>query len=128
MRSSALYFAFFLPVLAVCTIGAPVQDTPVLFSNVAESAGVSFKHENGASPEKYMPETMSGGALVFDYNDDGWPDLFFVNGGSFTDARIAAGARHRLYRNNGNGTFADVTAASAVGVSGFGMGACSADY
>ena len=49
-----------------------------------------IKHENGASPDKHMPETMPAGALIFDYNNDGWPDLFFVNGGSFADRRVAA--------------------------------------
>ncbi len=123
--------------LVVLVIGASLgsillraqqQDVPVRFTNIAADAGITFKHENGASPQKYMPETMAGGSIIFDYNNDGWPDIFFVNGGSFTDKQKAAGARHRLYRNNKDGTFTDVTMASGIGVSGFGMGACSADY
>lgn len=121
-------FVRLIPVLLAPAILAFQQNEPVRFVNVAESAGVSYRHENGASPEKYMPETMAGGALIFDYNADGWPDLFFVNGGSFVDRRIAAGARHRLYRNTGNGKFADASESSGIGISGFGMGACSADY
>jgi hypothetical protein len=101
---------------------------PVIFSNVTAQAGINFKHENGASREKYLPETMGSGVVVLDYDNDGWPDIFFVNGGSFADERAAARARHRLYRNNRNGTFTDVSAASGIGISGFGMGACSADY
>ena len=89
---------------------AQQQDVPVRFTNIAPEAGITFKHENGASPQKYMPETMAGGSIIFDYNNDGWPDIFFVNGGSFTDKQKAAGARHRLYRNNKDGTFTDVTA------------------
>ena len=104
------------------------EDTPVQFSNIAEKAGIHFKHENGASPEKYLPETMAGGAVIFDYDEDGWPDLFFVNGGSFVDKKVAAAARHRLYRNTGDGKFIDVTESSGIGISGFGMGACAADY
>src|SRR5436190_22788104 len=104
------------------------QEMPVRFVNIASEAKVAFKHENGATPQKYMPETMAGGSILFDYNNDGWPDIFFVNGGSFTDKPKAAGARHRLYRNNKDGTFMDVTATSGIGVSGYGMGACSADY
>jgi len=100
------------------------QDTAVQFSNIAEKAGIHFKHENGATPEKYLPETMSGGALMFDYNNDDWPDLFFVNGGSFVDKKVAAAARHRLYRNDADGKFTDLTESSGIGVSGFGMGAC----
>ena len=101
--------------LAALLIGAglaaalgPVQsDNPFRFSDATAAAGINFKHVNGASPEKYLPETMSGGVLLFDYDNDGWLDIFFVNGGSFADKRIAAGAQHRLYRNNKDGTFAD---------------------
>jgi hypothetical protein len=101
---------------------------PVRFDDVATKIGVTFKHENGASPDKPLPETMGSGVVIFDYNNDGWPDLFFVNGGSFVDEHVAAAARHRLYRNNGHGKFEDVTESSGIGISGFGMGACAADY
>jgi enediyne biosynthesis protein E4 len=104
------------------------QNLPVRFNDVAAKIGVTFKHENGASPDKPLPETMSGGVVIFDYNNDGWPDLFFVNGGSFVDKKAAAVARHRLYRNNGDGKFTDVTESSGIGITGFGMGACAADY
>jgi enediyne biosynthesis protein E4 len=127
MRQPAFRRVVLLALLAP-TILALQQNAPVRFVNVADSVGAPFKHENGASAEKYMPETMAGGALIFDYTDDGWPDLFFVNGGSFTDRRIAAGARHRLYRNTGTGKFTDASESSGIVVSGFGMGACSADY
>src|SRR5262245_29778640 len=104
------------------------QDTPVQFSNIAEKAGLHFRHENGATPEKYLPETMGSGGLFFDYNNDGWLDVFLVNGGSFVDKQVAADARHRLYRNTGDGKLEDVTEHSGIGISGFGMGACAADY
>jgi enediyne biosynthesis protein E4 len=100
----------------------------VTFSDAAKQAGINFKHENGASPHKYLPETMGSGALIFDYDNDGWPDIFLVNGGSFVDSAAASAARHRLYQNNRDGTFKDTTASSGILVSGFGMGACSADY
>src|ERR1700752_1491459 len=98
-------------------------EVAVRFVTIATEAKVAFKHENGATPQKYMPETMAGGSIIFDYNNDGWPDIFFVNGGSFSDKQKAAGARHRLYRNNKDGTFADVTTNSGIAVAGFGMGA-----
>jgi hypothetical protein len=113
-------------ILAVQQKNGPAQ--PVQFVNVATKIGVPYKHENGASPEKYMPETMASGAIIFDYNNDGWPDLLFINGGSFVDRRAAAAARHRLYRNTGDGKFTEVTESSGIAVSGFGMGACAADY
>jgi hypothetical protein len=114
-------------VLVIAVSIAP-QESAVRFGDITSDVKIAFKHENGASPQKYMPETMGGGSIVFDYNNDGWPDLFFVNGGSFTDRQKAAAARHRLYRNNKDGSFADVSSGSGIGVSGFGMGACSADY
>jgi len=104
------------------------QDLPVQFRDVAERIGITFKHENGASPDKLLPETMSGGVVIFDYNNDGLPDLFFVNGGSFVDKKVAANAHHHLYRNTGDGKFADVTDSSGIGTFGFGMGGCAADY
>jgi hypothetical protein len=94
------------------------QNLPIRFTNIAAEAGITFKHENGASAQKYMPETMAGGSIIFDYNNDGWPDLFLVNGGSFTDKQKAAGARHHLYRNNKDGSFTDVTWLG-IRVSGF---------
>jgi len=116
-------------ILAVTTLAiAAQQEAPVRFTNIAAQARIDFKHENGASPQKYMPETMSGGSIILDYNNDGSPDIFLINGGSYTDKQKAAAARHRLYRNNKDGTFADMTAMSGIGVSGYGMGACSADY
>jgi hypothetical protein len=101
-------------------------DDPISFSNVAPDAGILFRHENGASPDKYFPEIMGGGALILDYNNDNWADIFFVNGGSFVDQNTAP--RHGLYRNDRDGTFTDVTDSSGIGLSGFGMGACAADY
>src|SRR5215471_16027636 len=70
------------------------QTGSVIFSEVTKQAGINFKHENGASPQKYLPETMSAGALIFDYDNDGWPDIFLVNGGSFVDHAAAAAAGH----------------------------------
>ena len=118
-----------LVICATVAIGSALQQpATVTFTNIAAQAGINFKHQNGASPQKFMPETMSGGAVFFDYDSDGWPDVFLTNGGSFVDTRAAAAARHMLYRNNGNGTFTDRSANSGIGVAGYAMGACSADY
>lgn len=101
------------------------------FDNVAAAAGLDFVHVNGASPDRHLYEIMSGGGLFLDYDVDGWVDIFLVDGGSLIDPALAARARHRLYRNRGNGVFADVTAAAGLGapltVNSYGMGACSGD-
>jgi hypothetical protein len=103
-------------------------DAAVRFDNVASSAGIDFHHVNGASAERYLPEIMSGGGLFFDYDNDGWVDIFLVDGGSLADPAVATRARHRLYRNRGNGTFEDVSARSGIVHGQYGMGACAADY
>jgi hypothetical protein len=103
-------------------------DSPVRFESVASSAGLDFHHVNGASAERHLPEIMSGGGLFFDYDHDGWVDIFLVDGGSLVDPAVEGRARHRLYRNRGNGTFEDVSARSGIVHGQYGMGACAADY
>ena len=127
-QAIALVVTVLFGIRLVAFVSAAQQEHSVRFTNIAAEAKINFKHENGATPQKYMPETMAGGSIILDYNNDGWPDIFFVNGGSFADKQRAAAARHRLYRNNKDGTFTDVTAQTGIGVTGFGMGACSADY
>jgi hypothetical protein len=103
-------------------------DAPAWFVNVAASAGVTFRHTNGASPDRHLHEIMSGGGLFVDYDNDGWLDIFLVDGGSLTDSTVAARARHRLFHNLGNGTFENRTATSGIAHRSYGMGVCAADY
>src|SRR4029453_2474852 len=84
---------------AMARVSSAWQPTAPTFSDATKQAGINFKHENGASPQKYLPETMSAGALIFDYDNDGWPDIFLVNGGSFVDRAAAAPATSRLFHN-----------------------------
>jgi hypothetical protein len=101
--------------------------TWVTFENVAGAAGVTFANTNGASPDKYLVETMGSGALFLDYDSDGWVDLFLVDGGSLADTTVSVRARHRLLHNAGNGTFTDVTGSSGIRHRDYGMGACAGD-
>jgi hypothetical protein len=115
--------------VAVSIIGAAsVAQTSVRFTDVTREAGVSFHHINGASPDKHLVETMGSGGLFFDYDNDGWIDIFLVDGGSLADARVGSQAKHRLFHNRGNGTFDDVTARSGIEHRDYGMGACAGDY
>src|SRR5215216_5513979 len=98
------------------------------FRDVAASAGLNFTHVSGASDQKFLPEILGSGGLFFDFDDDGWLDIFLVDGGSVADPAVARRARHRLFRNRGNGTFEDVTAASGIRHREYGMGACAGDY
>jgi enediyne biosynthesis protein E4 len=104
------------------------SDEPPQFTNVALTAGVDFRHVNGSTPDRHLLEIMGSGGLFFDYDEDGWVDIFLVDGGSLVDAKVDATARNRLYRNRGNGTFEDVSASSGITHSGYGMGTCAADY
>lgn len=101
----------------------------VQFTDVTERAGITWKHDNAASPEKYLIETMSGGAAMLDYDGDGWMDLYLVNSGETPLYKPKTPPRHALYRNNRNGTFTDVTEKAGVGGNGkFGNGVAVGDY
>jgi hypothetical protein len=115
--------------LAVSFIGwASDAQTAVRFTDVTRESGVNFRHTNGASPDKHLVETMGSGGLFFDYDNDGWIDIFLVDGGSLADQRVASRAQHKLYHNRGNGTFEDVSARSGIGHRDYGMGACAGDF
>jgi enediyne biosynthesis protein E4 len=103
------------------------QSNTVTFTNIAQAAGLALTSLNGASGDKYLVETMGSGALFFDFDDDGWVDVLLVDGGSYADPAVAAKARHRLYRNQGNGTFRDISASSGLTHPEYGMGACAGD-
>ncbi len=102
---------------------------PVTFEDIAPRARVDFVLRNSAMGDKHQIETMVSGVAIFDYNNDGRPDIYFVNG-----ARQPALAKsdpsfyNRLYRNNGDGTFTDVTEAAGVRGHGFETGVAVGDY
>ena len=89
---------------------APAREFRVEFVDVSTKAGIKFVHQSGATAQKFMVETFGSGVAWIDYDDDGFQDLYFVNG--------APGAANVLYRNNRNGTFTDVTEAAGVAASG----------
>ncbi len=106
--------------------GKPIAMT---FVDVAEQAGIDFQHYSGSAEKTYMLESMSGGVAWIDYDRDGWQDLYLVNGGHWDE--LLQGKRsisNALYRNNGDGTFTDVTRKAGVGGKRWGMGVAAADY
>jgi hypothetical protein len=102
----------------------------VLFRDITREAGITFRHYNGASEEKLLPETMGAGCAFFDFDRDGDQDLLFVNGTDWPWRRNASGPPHTavLYRNDGSGHFEDVTAGSGLEMELFGMGVAIGDY
>ena len=115
-----------------CSVIPSVAETTLLFTDQTQPAGIHFKHTNGASAEKYLPETMGAGGLFFDYNNDGHLDIYLVNSGTLS--RASEPHRHPndmnvLYRNKGDGTFVDATVEAGLQQShGYGMGCLAADY
>ena len=107
-----------------------LPDSPSLvFEDVAAEAGLDFKHFSGSPEKQYILESMSGGVAWIDFDRDGWMDLYLVNGGHWED--LVQGKRtvsNALYRNNGDGTFTDVTGKAGVGNRHWGMGVAAGDY
>lgn len=99
---------------------------PARFTDVTAESGIRFRHASGATGKKLLPETMGAGVAVLDYDGDGRPDLFFVNGRPWPGD--SGRATQALYRNRGDGTFADVTAAAGLDVELYGMGAAVGDF
>ena len=102
---------------------------PITFEDVSARSGIDFTLHNSATPEKHQIETMVAGVAVFDYNNDGKPDIYFVNGASVPSLqKTNASYQNRLYRNSGDGTFRDVTAEAGVSGAGYGMGVAAGDF
>jgi hypothetical protein len=113
-----------LPLRAIAQTAKPI------FEEIAPSAsGIAWVHENAMSPERHLPETMGPGVAFFDYDNDGWMDIFMVNSGQADFYQPKAPLKNALYKNNRDGTFTDVTERAGVGGGReFGMGCAIADY
>src|SRR5262249_49475313 len=108
---------------------ATLLRTPGLpwFVDVAAERGIDFVHYGSATPTHYIQETMGSGIAWIDFDGDGWRDLFCVQDGPIRpDGRPAP--THKLYRNNRDGTFTDVTSAVGLDKSGYGMGVAVGDF
>ncbi len=102
---------------------------PIRFRNVGERAKLDFVLRNDASPRKYQVETMTGGVAVIDYDGDGWMDIYFINGAELPAMKKSSPKFwNRLYRNNRDGGFTDVTEKAGVSGGGYSMGVAVADY
>lgn len=108
---------------------APKAAAPILMTNGTARSGLDFVLRNDAMGRKYQVETLPGGLGVIDFDGDGWPDLFCTNGASLPSL-AKAGPQHwnRLYRNNRDGTFSDVTVKAGLQGEGYSMGVAVADY
>jgi hypothetical protein len=101
----------------------------IQFENRIEQSRIKFTLKNSVSPQRYTFETMTGGVAVFDYNNDGLLDIFFTNGAAIPSLEKSDPSySNRLFRNNGNGTFTDVTEKAGLQGIGYSMGVAAGDY
>ena len=115
---------------------APTVPPGIEFEDVTAKSGIRFKHETSRTRQKYLPESMGAGVAMFDYDNDGWLDLFFVNGAKLQDPMPRGSSPdksdprywNRLYHNNRDGTFADVTEKAGLQGRLYGMGVATGDY
>jgi enediyne biosynthesis protein E4 len=99
------------------------------FRDIAKRAGLTMTNTfGGVTTKKYIIETTGTGVAIFDYDNDGWPDIFIVNGTKLEGFPTAEVPSNHLYRNNHDGTFTDVTAKAGLVHSGWGQGVCVGDY
>ena len=122
--------------LALLSPAVAISNPSPTFIDITARSGVRFKHDASHTSQKYLPEAMGGGVAMFDYDGDGRLDLFFVNGAAIQDPMPAVKSAdksdprywNRLYRNNGDGTFTDVTESAGVRGHSYGMGVAIGDY
>src|SRR5579859_1796364 len=116
------------------TAGHPAQNSkpskPIAyFTDRAKEAGLTMMNVfGGENTKKYIIETTGTGVAIFDYDNDGWPDIFIVNGTKLDAFPAGKAPTNHLYRNNHDGTFTDVTDKAGLAHSGWGQGVCVGDY
>jgi enediyne biosynthesis protein E4 len=106
----------------------PAQAQHISFREISAQAGIRFLHNNGAFGKKYLPETMGPGCAFIDYDNDGYPDILLVNGEDWPGHQKMGPTTPKLYHNNHDGTFSDVTHKAGLAVALYGMGVAVGDY
>ncbi|MBV8477311.1 MAG: CRTAC1 family protein [Acidobacteria bacterium] len=117
-----------LLVFALMILMAKADGQSIRFRDITAQAGINFVHNNGAFGRKYLPETMGPGCAFIDYDNDGYPDVLLINGQDWPGHQKMGATTPKLYHNNRDGTFTDVTRKAGLAVSLYGMGAAVGDY
>lgn len=127
--SLALSLIFNMPFNSHAQRTSEQQKVTVTFEEVSpKTSGINWVHSNAHSAERYLPETVGAGCAFFDYDNDGWMDIYLVNSGASDFYTPTAPLKNALYHNNRNGTFTDVTDKAGVAGGRFGMGVAASDY
>jgi hypothetical protein len=131
---TAFQFRAVAVILVLCVTATSVfpqtKSTPIVhFTDQAEKAGLlALNVFGGKEAKKYIIETTGTGVAIFDYDNDGWPDIFLVNGTTLGSSAGEDVPTNHLYHNNHDGTFTDVTKAAGLEATGWGQGVCVGDY
>lgn len=135
MKNRVANLLFIVILIVGPVFNAQAQRTPgqakavITFEEVeAKASGITWVHNNAHSPERFLPETVGAGCAFFDYDNDGWMDIYLVNSGASDFYAPAVPLKNALYRNNHDSTFTDVTDKAGVAGGTFGMGVAAADY
>jgi enediyne biosynthesis protein E4 len=127
-----IFLAVVLPFLLLLAVAVPQDKSPkplAYFTDVAKEAGLTMMNTfGGVNSKKYIIETTGTGVAIFDYDNDGWPDIFIVNGTKLEGFPAGQAPTNHLYHNNHDGTFADVTERAGLAHTGWGQGVCVGDY
>ncbi|MBV8890747.1 MAG: CRTAC1 family protein [Acidobacteria bacterium] len=107
---------------------AKADGQSIRYRDITAQDGINFVHNNGAFGRKYLPETMGPGCAFIDYDNDGYPDVLLINGQDWPGHQKMGATTPKLYHNNRDGTFTDVTRKAGLAVSLYGMGAAVGDY
>ncbi len=136
MKYSRLFICFSISLLISASafairkqpaVAHSTASTLIRFEDITRAAGIHFIHNNGAFGKKYLPETLGPGVAFIDYDNDGWQDIFIVNGMNFPghEGRVTTPV---LYHNNHDGTFTDVTRKAGLAVQMYGLGVAAGDF
>jgi len=101
---------------------------PIQLRDVTAETGIGFVHTDGSSGRRYIMETVTAGLALFDYDGDGYVDIYFLNGAPLRGTEVKVAPKNALYRNEGGWRFTDVTDQAGVGDTGFGLGTAAGDY
>jgi hypothetical protein len=114
--------------ILLCAFSHAPANAAITLTDVTEETQISFKHNDGSSGRCYLVETVTAGLALFDYDNDGDVDIYFINGGGLKGTKFKVPPKNAFYRNEGNWKFTDVTKETGLGNTGHGLGVVAGDY
>jgi hypothetical protein len=114
--------------ILLCAFSYNRADGAIKLTDVTKQTQITFKHTDGSSGMCYIVETVASGLALFDYDNDGDIDIYFLNGGALKGTQFKVPPKNAIYRNEGNWKFTDVTEETGLGDTGHGLGVAVGDY